>query len=209
MVAASLIVVGVVCMTVPALARDGVCGLFSCADQVPDIAVLREATGTLAVLVPTGTGSDVQSVRVLQGSAGSESGGGTQQWRIQRTAASDLDAYQIGVQPDGFRTTTKLAEQPSQDVWTAEVSFRCTVASLPFEPGSLDPGKVAAGSEAATEHEYRSTAASAEHCETSAGTLERILFFTGMLLTFAGAVLGIVLVFSRPPKVGDDDWMES
>jgi hypothetical protein len=49
-----LLVVGVVLMVGPPLARDGICGFVSCADQVPDIAVTRTSPTAFAIVVPEG-----------------------------------------------------------------------------------------------------------------------------------------------------------
>ena len=60
--AAVLLGAGLLLMIVPPLARDGVCGITSCADQVPVIAVSRLSATDLAVVVPVQRAADLDDL---------------------------------------------------------------------------------------------------------------------------------------------------
>lgn len=201
--AAGLIAGGILLMVLPPLARDGVCGLLPCADQVPDIAVARGAENRLEVLVPGASAPAVQSVRVL---AGGGQGTGSEQWLIERTGEADHDAFVVGDEPEGFSTVRPLEVLVDRGQWWAEVQFGCTVASLPFEPASLDPGDVVDGKSRTTEEEFRSSASIDERCQTSASGAEKAMLGLGALLTTVGAGLGIVVVLRRPARI-DEEWL--
>lgn len=202
--AAVLLGAGLLLMIVPPVARDGVCGLTSCADQVPPIAVTRVSPEELAVLVPDEAAASVRSVELLQGG---NRGSGSRQWLIARDGAGTHSTFVIGAQPKGFRTVVPLRAALDKDVWTAQVGFRCTAASFPFTPATIAVGEVRSwdgvldGTRFASEH-------ATERCVTQRGSVEAVAFVAGAVLAVAGAVLGIVVVLRRParfPEDGDDD----
>lgn len=203
-----LIVVGVLLMVVPPLARDGVCGLIGCADQVPDIAVTRASADRLVVLVPEPATASVRAVRLLEGGSS-----GARRWAIRRQAGGPPevpDAFVVGAETPGFRTTTPLEEPPGEGEWVAEVTFRCTTASLPFVPSRLSVGQVVSWAGATSGASFTDSARVEERCPVAAGAPERWLLGLGALMTVVGAVLGIVWVLRRPPRgprgVDDDPW---
>jgi hypothetical protein len=200
-VAVVLLVVGVVLMVGPPLARDGICGLVSCADQVPDIAVTRTSPTELAVLVPPAASRSVRSVQLLQG--GSQ-GSGTRRWLIQRNGSGDHASFTVGVAPSGFRTVTPLDAPPAKDTWTAQVGFRCTTASLPFSPDTLAVGEVRSWSGVLSGSKFSETSRTEEQCASEAGSTERGLLVAGAVLAVVGAVLGIVVVLRRPVRFPED-----
>lgn len=218
-VAAVLLALGLVLMVGPPLARDGICGLFGCADEVPDIAVTRSGPDAWAVLVPPGAAADVSVVRLLEGSRSA----GSQRWAVRRTAAgttasarrSTPDAFPVGDQPDGFRTVTELqgslTAEDASPRWVAEVAFRCSTASLPFTPSTLEVGQVRSWTGATDGAAFADSARAAERCASSRGGAESVLFWLGAAAAVAGAVLGIWVVMSRPPggDEGDDAWPAS
>lgn len=210
---AVLLVLGVALMVVPPLVRDGICGILGCADQIPDVAVTRTAEG-FAVLVPEEAAPAVRSVRLLQGGTS-----GARQWAIRREVGPDApsdaappDAFVAGSDVPGFRTTTPLAAPPDDGEWIAEVGFRCTTASLPFQPAAVSVGQVVSWTGATEGASFSDTARVDERCTEPAGTTEKVLLGLGAALTVAGAVLGILWVLRRPsrmPAVSDGDpWAE-
>ena len=200
-VAVLLLVSGVVLMVVPPLARDGICGLVPCTDQAPDIAVTRTAPDQIAVVVPEDAAPSVRSVRLLEGSARST---GSQQWFIRRDGRDVTEVFPLGAEPEGFRTVTELAAQPTEGSWVVVVGFGCTNASLPFDPGSVTAGRLSSWTGVTDGASFAASATTEEACATSAGTLERVLLVLGALLTVAGAVIGIVVVLRRPVRLEDD-----
>ena len=204
MAAVVLIAVGVVLMVGPPLARDGICGLVSCADQVPDIAVTRTSPTGIAVVVPGAAASSVRSVELLEGGG---RGTGARRWSIQRAGDDVHQTFPAGVEPAGFRTVTELAAPPTQGTWTAQVGFRCTTASLPFQPEALAVGEVRSWSGVMSGSSFSSASRTEERCVTGAGTAERWALLLGALFATVGAVLGIIVVLRRPvrfPEDGDD-----
>lgn len=218
--AAVLLGSGLILMIVPPVVRDGLCGLTSCADRVPVIAVSRVSPTELAVVVPDDAAPNVRRVELLQGGS---SGSGSRQWMIRAERGSDTGSgsnsgsgsgsaasartFLIGDEPDGFRTVVPLETEPQKGVWTAQVGFRCTTASLPFNPQALAVGEVRSWDGVMDGNDFASDANTSEHCLTERGTAELGLLLAGAALAVAGAVLGIVVVLRRParfPEDGDD-----
>jgi len=197
------LVLGLGLMVVPALLRDGICGITGCADQVPDIAVTRTSPEELAVLVPPATAADVSSIRLLQGG-----NSGSQEWVVERVGPSQLDAVVVGSQPDGFRTATPLVVPVDEGPWVVEVRFACTTASLPFAPQSIDVGQVRSWQGVTEGGSFSQLARTSERCAVERSSAERVLFFGGATLATFGAVLGIVVALRRPPRDPEDpgDW---
>jgi hypothetical protein len=202
-VAAGLIVVGLGLIVVPPLLRDGVCGLLSCADQVPDIAVARTSPQELAVLVPGPAAPDVSAVRLLEGSTS-----GAESWLIVRDddgeggggrsdAGEAPDAFVIGRTPPGFRSVTGDGVVPGAGNWIAEVRFRCTVASVRFEPAAMAVGQVRSWSRVTDGTSFTSSAQTDERCATEAGGLERVLMWIGIVAAAVGALMGTTAVLRR------------
>lgn len=208
LLATVLVVSGVLFMVVPPLARDGICGIVGCADQVPDIAVTRSSPEEIVVLVPEQAAPAVRGVRLLEGGTS-----GARRWAIRRDAlggsGDSPDAFVAGRQPDGFRTVTELAAPPGDGDWIAEVSFRCTTASLPFRPSTLGVGQVLSWSGATEGASFTDAARVEERCTVGASSAERWMLALGAVMTVAGAVLGILWVLRRPPRTpqpaGDDE----
>ena len=188
-------------MVGPALARDGICGLLSCADQVPDIAVTRTSPSELAIVVPDQAAVSVRSVQLLEGGS---RGTGARRWFIQRDGSGTHASFPVGAQPAGFRTLTELTVEPTKDTWTAQVGFRCTTASLPFVPDTLAVGEVRSWSGVVSESTFSDTSRTEERCQESAGDVEKVLLIVGAGLTLVGAVLGIVVVLRRPVRFPED-----
>ena len=216
--AAVLLGSGLILMIVPPVVRDGLCGLTSCADRVPVIAVSRVSPTELAVVVPDDAAPNVRRVELLQGGS---SGSGPRQWMIRAERGSDTGSnpdsgsggaisartFLIGDEPDGFRTVVPLETEPQKGVWTAQVGFRCTTASLPFNPQALAVGEVRSWDGVMDGNDFASDANTSEHCLTERGSAELGLLLAGAALAVAGAVLGIVVVLRRParfPEDGDD-----
>ena len=216
--AAVLLGSGLILMIVPPVVRDGLCGLTSCADRVPVIAVSRVSPTELAVVVPDDAAPNVRRVELLQGGS---SGSGPRQWMIRAERGSDTGSnpdsgsggaisartFLIGDEPDGFRTVVPLETQPQKGVWTAQVGFRCTTASLPFNPQALAVGEVRSWDGVMDGNDFAADANTGEHCLTERGSAELGLLLVGAALAVAGAVLGIVVVLRRParfPEDGDD-----
>ena len=202
------IVAGVLCMTVPALIRDGVCGVFSCVDQVPDIAVGVAADGSVTVLVPTGDAGSVQAVQLLQSGP---NGASSPRWRIEAdTEEPDVDEFAVGAPVEGFTTVRPLEQPPIQGGYTAEVVFRCTISSVPFAPADLDQDRFTTTSgDVVTEATFRSNQQSGEQCASEPSGVERALFFVGIVLTAVGAMVGLFLVLRRPDPRIDEPWSDS
>jgi hypothetical protein len=208
LLATVLVVGGILFMVVPPLARDGICGIVGCADQVPDIAVTRPSPAEIVVLVPEQAAAAVRGVRLLEGGTS-----GARRWAIRRdalgSAADSPEAFVAGRQPDGFRTVTELDAPPGDGDWIAEVSFRCTTASLPFTPSTLTVGQVLSWSGATEGASFSDTARGEERCTVGATSAERWMLALGALMTVVGAVLGILWVLRRPPRtpqpVADDE----
>jgi hypothetical protein len=197
-----LIVVGVVLMVGPPLARDGICGFVSCADQVPDIAVTRTSPTAFAIVVPDDSAPSVRSVQLLEGG---DRASGSRRWFIQRDGSGVHRTFPVGSEPEGFRTVTPLDAPPAKGTWTAQVGFRCTTASLPFQPQTLAVGEVRSWAGVLSGSSFSATSRSDERCATSAGSVETWLLVLGAVLATAGAVLGIVVVLRRPVRFPDDD----
>jgi len=197
------LVFGLGLMVVPALLRDGICGLTGCADQVPDIAVTRTADNELAVVVPEETADSVSSVRLLEGG-----NSGSREWVIRREAPSTADVFVVGGSPEGFTTVVPLGVAVAQGAWVAEVTFACTTASLPFSPESISVGQVRSWQGVTEGAAFSSAARTTERCATERDAFERALFLGGAALATIGAVLGVVVVLRRPPRDPEDpgDW---
>ncbi len=200
--AAVLLGAGLLLMIVPPLARDGVCGITSCADQVPVIAVSRLSATDLAIVVPDEAASIVSTVELLQG-AGRASG--SRQWLIRHEdGGASPSTFVMGAEAQGFRTVVPLDVPPEKGVWTAQVGFRCTTASLPFDPEAVAVGEVRSWDGVMAGNEFSELANTTEHCATERGTTETVLFLVGAVLAVVGAVLGIVVVLRRPVRFPDD-----
>ena len=200
--AAALLGSGLILMIVPPLARDGICGLTSCADQVPVIAVSRLSATDLAIVVPDEAAPTVRTVELLQGGG---RGSGARQWLIRHEeGGADPSTFVIGAEPDGFRTVVPLETPPESDVWTAQVGFSCTTASLPFDPQAIAVGEVRSWDGVMAGNEFSELANTTERCVTERGTTETGLFLAGALLAVVGAVLGIVVVLRRPVRFPED-----
>lgn len=199
--AASLLGIGLILMIVPPIARDGFCGITGCADQVPVIAVSRVSANELAIVVPDEAAPLVRTVELLQGSAGS----GAQEWLIRRSGTtSNPSTFVMGSEPKGFRTVAALASQPVKGVWTAQVGFRCTTASLPFDPRAVAIGEVRSWDGVMVGNDFAPTANTSEHCATNREGAEVTLLFLGAALAVIGAVIGIVVVLRRPVRFPED-----
>ncbi|UDY34683.1 hypothetical protein [Dermatobacter hominis] len=201
--AAALLGTGLVLMIVPPVLRDGICGLTSCADQVPVIAVSRVSASELAVVVPDEAAPKLRTVELLQGGG---RGSGSRQWLIQRDAegGEDPTTFLVGSEPEGFRTVVPLDGVPDSDVWTAQVGFRCTTASLPFDPEAIAVGEVRSWDGVMDGNEFASTANTAERCVAERSSTEVVLLLLGAAAAVAGAVLGIVVVLRRPARFPED-----
>ena len=197
------LVFGLGLLIVPALLRDGICGLTGCADQVPDIAVTRTAGDEVAVLVPAETAGDVSSVRLLEGG-----NSGSREWVVTRESPSTVDAFVVGGSPEGFSTVVPLSVPVQEGAWVAEVTFACTTASLPFSPESISIGQVRSWQGVTEGAAFSSAARTTERCATERDAFERALFLGGAALATIGAVLGVVVVLRRPPRDPEDpgDW---
>ncbi len=197
------LVFGLGLLIVPALVRDGICGLTGCADQVPDIAVTRTAGDEVAVLVPPETAADVSSVRLLEGG-----NAGSREWVVTRQSPSNVDAFVVGGSPEGFSTVVPLSVPVQEGAWVAEVTFACTTASLPFSPESISVGQVRSWQGVTEGAAFSDAARTTERCATERDGTERALFFGGAALATFGAVLGVVVVLRRPPRDPEDpgDW---
>ena len=201
----TLLGIGLVLMIVPPILRDGVCGLTGCADQVPVIAVSRVSDEQLAVVVPDEAAPTVRTVELRHGGG---RGSGSRQWLIRRDGKELHSTFLIGSEPDGFRTVVPLEVPPESDVWTAQVGFRCTTASLPFDPSALAVGEVHSWDGVLDGNEFSTSANTTEKCATERSSSEVALLVLGSVLAVAGAVLGIVVVLRRParfPEEADDD----
>lgn len=205
--AAVLLGAGLVLMIVPPVARDGLCGLTSCTDQVPPIAVSRVSADELAVIVPDEAAPSVRSVELLQGGG---RGSGSRQWLIVRDGDGVHSTFVIGSRPSGFRTVVELGATPTKDTWTAQVGFRCTTASLLFRPATIAVGEVRSWDGVLDGRRFAADTNVKERCATGRGSAETVLFVAGAVLAVLGAVLGIVVVLRRPvrfpeePDDGDD-----
>lgn len=201
--AAALLGAGLMMMLVPPLARDGVCGITSCADQVPVIAVSRVSATDLAIVVPDEAAPTVRTVELLQGGGRAA---GSRQWLIRHEdGGSSPSTFVVGAEAQGFRTVVPLESPPADGVWTAQVGFSCTTASLPFDPQAVAVGEVRSWDGVMAGNEFSELANTSEHCAVERGTTETVLFVIGALLAVGGAVLGIVVVLRRPVRFPDDD----
>ena len=203
MAAAALLGTGLVLMIVPPVLRDGVCGLTSCADQVPVIAISRVSSTEMAIVVPDEAASIVSTVELLQGGGG---GSGVRRWLIRRDDAGGESpaTFLLGSEPQGFRTVVALGEAPESGVWTAQVGFECTTASLPFDPEAVAVGEVRSWDGVMDGNEFAATANTSERCVTERSSTEVVLFLLGAALAVGGAVLGIVVVLRRPVRFPED-----
>jgi hypothetical protein len=201
--AATLLGTGLVLMIVPPVLRDGICGLTSCADQVPVIAVSRVSSSELAVVVPAEAASTVTTVELLQGGG---SGSGARQWLIRRDGdgGESPTTFLMGAEPDGFRTVVALDAVPETGVWTAQVGFSCTTASLPFDPEAIAVGEVRSWDGVMDGNEFAVNANTSERCATERSSTEVAMFLLGAALAVGGAVLGIIVVLRRPVRFPED-----
>ncbi len=202
-VAATLLGVGLVLMIAPPLLRDGVCGITSCADQVPVIAVSRVSPNELAVVVPDEAAPRVRTVELLIGGGGAS---GSRQWLIRRElgAGEEPTTFVIGAETEGFRTVVPLEAELDDGMWTVQVGFACTTASLPFDPAAIAVGEVRSWDGVMDGAEFAPNANTSEKCATERGGAEVALLVVGAVLAMAGAVLGIVVVLRRPVRFPED-----
>ncbi len=199
-------------MVLPGLLRDGVCGLVSCADVTPEVAVGRpEGTG-LAVVVPEDAAGELGSLRLFEITGSEETSRedpvipGT--WVVQRTDPDALPTVvPFGEEPDGFETLTELDAEPTAGLWVIEASFGCASTLVRFDPQELDPGFVTTGDEPVTIGDFERDARGSLRCATDAPGWQRWLFALGAAAAAVGAVLGIVVVF-RSPVRDDRDWYD-
>lgn len=201
---AVLLGAGLVLMIGPPLLRDGICGISGCADQAPDVAVTRSDADTIVILVPEPAAPAVRSVRLLEGGTSS----GSQAWLIRReggTGGSSPESFVAGEAPEGFRTVTELEAAPEEGEWVAEVGFSCTSASLPFSPETLEVGEVRSWTGVTDGTAFTDRARTEERCSGERGTAEKVLFWVGAASAVAGALLGIVVVLSRPDDEDEED----
>lgn len=200
--AAALLGTGLVLMIVPPVLRDGVCGLSGCADQVPVIAVSRVSDDQLAIVVPEPAAPTVSTVELMHGGG---RGSGSRQWLIRRDGKGTHTTFLVGAEPAGFRTVVPLESPPEAEVWTAQVGFSCTTASLPFDPSALAVGEVRSWDGVMDGNEFSSSANTVEKCATERSSSEVALLVLGSVLAVTGAVLGIVVVLRRPPRFPEDE----
>lgn len=202
-VAAALLGIGLVLLIVPPVLRDGVCGITSCADQVPVIAVSRVSADEFAVVVPDDAAASVRSVELLIGGGGAS---GSRQWLIRRESGSGAEpsSFVVGAETDGFRTVVPLESEVDDGVWTVQVGFACTTASLPFDPAAIAVGEVRSWDGVMDGNEFAPTANTSEQCATTRPAGEVALLVVGAVLAVAGAVLGIVVALRRPVEFPDD-----
>ena len=201
-----LVVAGVLAMVLPGLLRDGVCGLITCADVTPDVAVGRPGGSELAVAIPPDAAPELQSLRLfpITGTATQDTPGA---WIVYRTdEEATPTVVELGEEPEGFSTRIELTEEPGAGLWVLEASFGCASTMIRFAPEELDPGFVTEGDQPVPIGEWEDTARSGLRCAGEAPGWQRILFVLGALAASAGAVLGIVVVFRRP--VSEDDWYD-
>lgn len=203
-IAFGLVVAGVVAMVVPGLLRDGVCGLFACADVTPEVAVGRPTGTDLAVVVPEEVAGDLLSLRLVElNEEGEQNSSG--EWIVFRTSDSEPTYIPLGEAPEGFDTRTPLESQPESGVWVLEASFGCAATLVRFSPVDVDPGFVVSSGATVTAEEFSDDARTDLQCSTAAPTWQRILFFLGIALVSAGAIMGLVLAFRGPIK-DDPEW---
>ncbi len=198
-----LVVLGVLAMVLPGLLRDGVCGLISCADVTPEVAVGRPGGSELAVVIPDDAASELQSLRLFQIGEPQEGAGS---WIVYR---DDEDAEPttvvLGEQPEGFETRTPLEQTPTEGLWVIDASFGCASTLVRFAPEELDPGYVTAGDQPVPIGDFEDSARSSLRCATEAPAWQRWVFLLGLLAASAGAVLGVVAMFRRPVPE-ENDW---
>ncbi len=203
-IAFGLVAVGVVAMVVPGLLRDGICGLFSCADVTPEVAVGRPIGTDLAVVVPEEVAGDLLSLRLVElNEEGDQNSSG--EWIVFRTSDSEPTYIPLGEVPEGFDTRTPLESQPESGVWVMEASWGCAATLVRFSPVDVDPGFVVSSGAAVTVDDFNDNARTDLHCSSAAPTWQRILFFGGLALVSAGAIMGLVLAFRGPIK-DDPEW---
>lgn len=211
-------------MVLPGLLRDGICGLVSCADVVPEVGVGRPTGSELAVVVPEEVAGEMLSLRLFprggaslpedvmdmtdeeQEAAAAEARRQEENgvWLVYRVAESDPTTIPLGEEPPGFATRTPLEVEPVRGAWVLEASFGCSSSSVRFSPTDLDPGFVTSGGDPTPVGQFNDEALTNLRCSTDAPGWQQWLFGLGALLASAGAVLGIVTVFRRPPH--DPDW---
>lgn len=199
--AAAMLGAGLLLMVVPPVVRDGACGLTSCSEQVPPIAVTRVTPSELAVVVPDAAAPSVRSVELLHGG---DQGTGSRQWLITRDGNGVHSTFVMGSEPAGFRTVVGLDAVVAKDVWTAQVGFRCTTASLPFSPTSIAVGEVRSWDGVLDGARFAADRQVTERCAAGRPTGEVVLLVVGAVLAVAGAVLGIVVVLRRPVRFPED-----
>lgn len=204
-----LLVVGVALIVIPGLVKDGVCGLVECADVTPEIAVGRPEGTQLAIMIPEEVAGDLASIRLLEQPRAADSSEGQEQplgeWIVFRTSDSDPTLITVGEAPDGFDTRTELTIEPVSGTWIVDASFGCGSTLVRFNPEALDPGFVTAGGAAIPAAEFGESARTTLQCSTAAPSWQRILFFIGIAVVFAGAVTAILLAF-RTPAHDDPEW---
>jgi hypothetical protein len=126
---------------------------------------------------------------------------------IQRDGAGPAEApttFLFGSEPGGFRTVVPLDAVPERGVWTAQVGFRCTTASLPFDPTAIAVGEVRSWDGVMDGNEFAATANTSERCASERSSTEVGLFLVGAAVAVTGAVLGIVVVLRRPVRFPED-----
>ncbi len=202
-IAGGLVLLGVVLMVVPGLARDGICGLFTCADVTPEVAVGRPEGTALAVVVPEPVAADLLSIQLFEITAEGQSDA---KWIIYRDSASEPTVIPLGEQPEGFHTRTELAAQPETGTWQIEASFGCASSPVRFNPVEIDPGFVVSSAIPETVDEFTEGARTTLQCSTAAPGWQRGLFFGGIALVSVGAIWGLVMAFQRSDRDDDPDW---
>jgi hypothetical protein len=202
-IAGGLVILGVLLIVVPGLARDGICGLFTCADVTPEVAVGRPDGTELAVVVPEPVAGDLLSIQLFEIT---EAGQGDAEWIIFRESDSEPTVIPLGEQPEGFQTRTELEAQPETGIWQIEASFGCASSPVRFDPVEIDPGFVVSSAIPETVEEFTDGARTTLQCSTAAPGWQKGLFFLGIAMVSIGAIWGLVLAFQRPDRDDDPDW---
>lgn len=204
--AVALVIGGVLAMVLPGLLRDGICGLVTCADVTPEVAVGRPTGSALAVVIPEDAATELRSLRLfpITDSATQESAGAWIVYRTDDEAAPTT--VELGEEPDGFSTRIELAEQPTAGLWVVEASFGCASTLVRFAPEELEPGYVTEGDEPVPIGDWEDSARATLRCAGDAPGWQRVLFVLGALAASVGAVLGIIVVFRKPVKA--EDWYD-
>lgn len=201
----ALVIGGVLAMVLPGLLRDGVCGLVSCGDVTPEVAVGRPGGSELEVVVPEAAAQDLRSLWLTE-IVPDDSDEPPRGWIVYRTD-DDVAPVRvpIGSAPEGFDTRTELAEPPSDGTWVLDASFGCASTVVRFSPEELDPGYVTTGDPPVQIGDFEESARTNIRCATDAPGWQRWLFILGALGASVGAIMGI-WVMMRQPVRDDPDW---